>query len=81
MAIDDFTLSDNLRSEIEGMDCVSQKNNDTISYIAQAISRLTDDKVILGLVSHIDSLAQDNLNEVNVMAERLGANFKGVNHG
>lgn len=72
----DFTLTRDLRLSIEGADCLSQFNNDAISGLALAISRLTEDKTIQALAKHIDYLAQDTMNEVNAMAERLGANFK-----
>lgn len=76
MTDNDFTLSTDLRLSIKGTDFLSQLNNEAISGIALAISRLTEDKTIQALAKHIDYLAQDTMNEVNATAERLGENFK-----
>lgn len=80
MANKDFTLPSEIKSEIESMDCISQHNSDVISTLAQAIIRLTDDKVVISMLRHIDEIAQDSMNEVNGIAERLGANFRESNH-
>ncbi len=79
MAELDFTLSRDLILRLEGMDCISQVNNEAISQLATAISRLSEDKTIQALAKQIDVLAQDTMNEVNATAEQLGANYKGDN--
>lgn len=74
-----FTLPINLKFEVESVDCISQHNNETISALAKAILRISDDSVVQYLAKHIDYLAQDSMNEVNVIAEQLGANYVGAN--
>ena len=76
MADTDFTLPFSLKMEIEGMDCISQYNNDVISAMAKTIKRLSTDKEIAMLARHIDYLARDTANSVNAAAEILGANYK-----
>ena len=80
MADADFTLPNDLKIEIEGMDCISQHNNGTIEGMAKAIARLTDDQEIKALAKHIGHLAFDTSNVVNCAAERLGANYKVAGH-
>ncbi len=77
MADLDFTLFRDLKLSVEGMDCISQVNNEAISQLATAISRLSKDKNIQALAKQIDVFAQDTMNEINATAEQLGANYKG----
>lgn len=70
-----LALTESLKSDVEHADCLSQFNNELISTIAKTIERLVDDDEVKSLLKHIDYLAQDTMNEVNSIAEILGANY------
>ena len=76
MTNEKVTFPSHLVAEVEGVDCISQHNNATISAMVIAIARMTDDTVIHSLLNHIGELASETANEVNLIAERLGASFE-----
>lgn len=80
MSNNDITLPEAVTSAIEGIDCTSQHNNETIEGLAKAIERLTNDEVIKTLAKQICYMANETMNDINVAAEELGANYREVSH-
>jgi thiaminase len=75
MAAENHTV-EKYREALQEVDRISQWNFDSVAALAVAIQKMTKDETIRQLAKQIHYHATDGMNEINVAAEELGANYK-----